>query len=128
MAANSSDPESQRRISSDEQTPLLGDRRASASASETEEHHDNDHEQQQQQHEQTRLLENGDGRGSPSLLPRDEHEQAALLEPPPEKRQRTRSWWAWRVFWAILAAAVLAVFIKGWIDADNTQVSDCLSD
>lgn len=121
MAANSSDPESQREGISDEQTPLLGDNRQ-ASASETD--LEQQQQQQQQQSEQTPLLENGDGRGSPSPLPRDEHEQAALLEPPPEKQQRTRSWWAWRIFWAILAAAVLAVFIKGWIDADNTQVSE----
>ncbi|KAH7333820.1 mitochondrial carrier domain-containing protein [Rhizoctonia solani] len=49
----------------------------------------------------------------------NEHEQAALLEPQPEPR--TKSWYAWRVFWAVLAALVLGVFIKGWIDADDVE-------
>ncbi|KAG8733069.1 hypothetical protein FRC11_008904 [Ceratobasidium sp. 423] len=49
----------------------------------------------------------------------NEHEQAALLEPPPEPR--TKSWYAWRIFWAVFAAVVLGVFIKGWIDADDLE-------
>ncbi|CAE6440909.1 hypothetical protein RSOLAG1IB_09836 [Rhizoctonia solani AG-1 IB] len=49
----------------------------------------------------------------------DEHEQAALLEPEPEPR--TKSWYAWRIFWAILVVVVLGVFIKGWIDADDVD-------
>ncbi|CAE6419006.1 unnamed protein product [Rhizoctonia solani] len=49
----------------------------------------------------------------------NEHEQAALLEPQTEPR--TKSWYAWRVFWAVLAALVLGVFIKGWIDADDVE-------
>ncbi|CAE6436261.1 unnamed protein product [Rhizoctonia solani] len=49
----------------------------------------------------------------------NEHEQAALLEPQPEPR--TKSWYAWRVFWGILAAVILGVFIKGWIDADDVD-------
>ncbi|ELU39083.1 metalloendopeptidase [Rhizoctonia solani AG-1 IA] len=49
----------------------------------------------------------------------DEHEQAALLEPQPEPK--TKSWYAWRLFWALLAAAVLGIFIKGWIDADDVD-------
>ncbi|EMR62517.1 putative mitochondrial carrier protein [Eutypa lata UCREL1] len=102
MAVNS-DPESQR--GSDEQTPLLGDRRTS----ETEEQ-----QQHEQQHEQTPLLEEQEP------PPRDEHEEAALLEPPAPGK-RTWGWWAWRAFWTILVAVILAVFIKGWIDADNTN-------
>lgn len=54
---------------------------------------------------------------------RDEHEQAALLEPPQNEARRTRSWWFWRVLWAVLAALLLAVFIKGWIDAEDVDVS-----
>ena len=27
------------------------------------------------------------------------------------------SWYVWRVFWAIVAILVLALFIKGWVDA-----------
>jgi uncharacterized membrane protein YraQ (UPF0718 family) len=33
----------------------------------------------------------------------------------PEKKRA--SWYIWRIFWAIVAALILAVFIKGWIDA-----------
>ena len=54
---------------------------------------------------------------------RDEHEQAALLEPPQSEAKRTKSWWFWRILWAVLAALVLAVFIKGWVDADDVDVS-----
>jgi len=54
---------------------------------------------------------------------RDEHEQAALLEPPQSESKRTRSWWFWRILWTVLAALVLAVFIKGWIDAKDVDVS-----
>lgn len=34
-----------------------------------------------------------------------------------EKRSRLTSWWLWRGFWVIIASLVLAVFVKGWIDA-----------
>lgn len=55
---------------------------------------------------------------------RDEHEQDALLEPEPQSEsKRTRSWWFWRILWAVLGALVLAVFIKGWIDAKDVDVS-----
>jgi hypothetical protein len=45
---------------------------------------------------------------------------APEIEPTPEKRPK--SWYAWRIFWAILAIVVLSVFIKGWIDSDETEV------
>ncbi|RGP80311.1 hypothetical protein FLONG3_1612 [Fusarium longipes] len=51
-----------------------------------------------------------------------ETEQGAAepeIEPTPEKRPK--SWYAWRIFWAVLAIIVLAVFIKGWIDSDETE-------
>lgn len=35
---------------------------------------------------------------------------------------RSRSWYAWRIFWAVLAIVVIAVFVKGWIDSDETEV------
>lgn len=54
---------------------------------------------------------------------RDEHEEAALLEPPQNEAKRTRGWWFWRILWAVLAALVLAVFIKGWVDAEDVDVS-----
>ncbi|RYP47952.1 hypothetical protein DL768_006107 [Monosporascus sp. mg162] len=92
MAANN---DSDSRLGSNEQTPLLSERRPS-----------------REEHEQTPLLEGQE-------MPRDEREQAALLEPPPEKR--TRSWWFRRIFWAVIAAVIMAVFIKGWIDADDTH-------
>ena len=98
MATTQDDPENQ--AGSDEQTPLLFERRASGAGHE---------------HEQTPLL---DGQNPPG----DEHDQAALLEPPAWKR--TKGWWFWRIFWTIVAALILAVFIKGWIDADDTHVSE----
>ncbi|KAH8652056.1 mitochondrial carrier domain-containing protein [Xylariales sp. PMI_506] len=54
-------------------------------------------------------------------IPEDEHEAAALLEPPAESPVRTKSWYIWRAFWLILAALLLALFIKGWVDADDVQ-------
>lgn len=54
---------------------------------------------------------------------RNEHEEAALLEPPQNEARRTKSWWFWRVLWAVLASLVLAVFIKGWVDAKDVDVS-----
>lgn len=54
---------------------------------------------------------------------RDEHEQAELLEPQQSESKRTRSWWFWRILWTILGALVLAIFIKGWIDAKDVDVS-----
>ncbi|CAN8099766.1 unnamed protein product [Discula destructiva] len=52
---------------------------------------------------------------------RDEHEEAALLEPPQSETRRTKSWWFWRALWTLLAALLLAVFIKGWIDAEDVE-------
>lgn len=54
---------------------------------------------------------------------RDEHEEAALLEPPQSEARRTKSWWFWRILWAVLAALLLALFIKGWVDAKDVDVS-----
>ncbi|KAK8010165.1 hypothetical protein PG990_009130 [Apiospora arundinis] len=67
-----------------------------------------------------------DASNGPSRAPNEgdeQHEAAALLEPQPHEspRQRTRSWWFWRILWAVLAALVLAVFIKGWIDAKDVE-------
>lgn len=36
-----------------------------------------------------------------------------------ENKKRSARWYLWRAFWLIAAALVLAVFIKGWIDADG---------
>jgi hypothetical protein len=35
------------------------------------------------------------------------------------KSELQASWYIWRVLWALLAALILAVFIKGWIDAGS---------
>jgi hypothetical protein len=34
-----------------------------------------------------------------------------------EQKQSTWRWYAWRIFWIIIAALILTLFIKGWIDA-----------
>ncbi|KAF3762695.1 mitochondrial carrier [Cryphonectria parasitica EP155] len=52
---------------------------------------------------------------------RDEHQEAALLEPPQNETRRTKSWWFWRILWAVVAALILAVFIKGWVDAKDVD-------
>ena len=41
-------------------------------------------------------------------------------EPDPKKPEPTpASWYLWRIFWVIVGALILAVFIKGWIDAGS---------
>lgn len=55
-----------------------------------------------------------------SHRPVDEDERP--LSPKPQHEKATRSGYVWRVVWAILAIFVLAVFIKGWIDAEETDV------
>ncbi|PSR77522.1 mitochondrial carrier domain-containing protein [Coniella lustricola] len=50
-----------------------------------------------------------------------QHDEAALLEPPQSEARRTNSWWFWRILWAVAAALVLAVFIKGWVDAKDVD-------
>ena len=39
--------------------------------------------------------------------------------------KKKTSWYVWRVMWAILVALVLAVFIKGWIDAGADVDVNC---
>jgi hypothetical protein len=34
-----------------------------------------------------------------------------------KERGKTVGWYLWRGFWVIVAALVLAFFIKGWVDA-----------
>lgn len=105
--ASQTDLESQRKAT-DERTPLLG-----ASAEDEEATRpppayqdrstgDNEHDENQ------------------------DPEQVYLIAPSPdeeEKPKRTTGWWLWRGFWAVLAIFVLAVFIKGWVDAKDTNVS-----
>jgi hypothetical protein len=98
----SSSTEVERSPKSDERTPLLEGSGGGVEAA-----------QNDQASERTLL----NGRESPD----DEHEEAALLEPPPQPR--TKWWYIWRAFWFVLAALVLAFFIKGWIEADDVEVS-----
>lgn len=77
-----------------------------------------DPESLQRSTEQTPLLAE-----QPSDSARDEADNEAEPEPTPERRPK--SWYAWRIFWALLAIAILAVFIKGWVDSDSKEVSNC---
>ncbi|KAI6758742.1 hypothetical protein HG530_010982 [Fusarium avenaceum] len=73
-----------------------------------------DPESLQRSTEQTPLLAE-----QPSDSARDEADNEAEPEPTPERRPK--SWYAWRIFWALLAIAILAVFIKGWVDSDSKE-------
>lgn len=49
------------------------------------------------------------------------------ISPKPQHEEATtgRSAWKtspWKIVWAVLAIFVLAIFIKGWIDAKDTDV------
>ncbi|KAL2881075.1 hypothetical protein SGCOL_003734 [Colletotrichum sp. CLE4] len=87
---------------SDERTPLLGTPAEAGSSQQAAEHqsHDNEANGGIQDPEQVPLITGQDGE---------------------EKKERTTSWWLWRAFWAVLAIFVIAVFIKGWIDAEDTN-------
>ncbi|KAK3389731.1 mitochondrial carrier domain-containing protein [Podospora didyma] len=63
--------------------------------------------------EQTPLLSDGQSDDQSTQVENDTDTQ----KPGTEKKQL--SWYLWRFFWAILAALVLGVFIKGWIDAGS---------
>lgn len=52
----------------------------------------------------------------------DQHPGTGHPEAEPTPETRPKSWYAWRIFWAVLAIVVLTVFIKGWIDSDETEV------
>ena len=54
--------------------------------------------------EQTPLLDNHQSDQQPD---QNDHER------------KQASWYVWRILWAIVAAIVLVVFIKGWIDAGS---------
>ena len=44
---------------------------------------------------------------------------------PEERQTRSEKWqYAWKGFWIVFAILVIAVFVKGWIDADDVNVSD----
>ncbi|KAF6811932.1 mitochondrial carrier protein [Colletotrichum musicola] len=98
------DVENQRQ-STDEQTPLLGRSAGDEEAANRQASPDR---------------RDGDDERRESVDP----EQVYLIAPNPEeeeKPKRTTGWWLWRAFWAVLAILVLAVFIKGWVDAKDTN-------
>jgi hypothetical protein len=64
--------------------------------------------------------QNGGASSEDSTLLSDDRQDEP--EEQPTRPPRTTSWYVWRAFWTILAALVLAVFIKGWIEADDVNV------
>ena len=48
-------------------------------------------------------------------------ESGPEAEPTPEEKTPKRRY-AWRIFWILLLLIVIGVFVKGWIDADETEV------
>lgn len=52
-----------------------------------------------------------------SLLAGEHPEQSPQEERVNEKN--LAHWVLWRIVWALVAALILVVFIKGWIDADG---------
>ncbi|PTD09470.1 hypothetical protein FCULG_00007652 [Fusarium culmorum] len=49
----------------------------------------------------------------------DNTESEIVPAPTPEKRPK--SWYTWRILWVILVIVILSVFIKGWVDSDETE-------
>lgn len=83
----------------------------------------NDSESLHEPTEQTALL--GDDR---SHVEDDRSVRSDAESTPQEPEARPRSWYAWRIFWAVIAIVVIGVFVKGWIDADETEVMASDSD
>ncbi|KAL0943480.1 mitochondrial carrier protein [Colletotrichum truncatum] len=103
MAAQA-DLENQRQ-QTDERTPLLG---SSAENEEANQEPSRNRSERDDEHDV-----NEDSEQGYLIPPEDDNEE--------EKPQRTTGWWLWRAFWAVLAIVVLAVFIKGWVDAKDTN-------
>ncbi|GJC93241.1 hypothetical protein ColKHC_02067 [Colletotrichum higginsianum] len=101
MAEAQKDLESQRKPS-DERTPLLGTP-AEYEANQQEARDRSGHANDDQDRE--------DAEQVPLIAPQDGE----------ETKKRTTGWWLWRAFWAVLAIFFLAIFIKGWVDAKDTN-------
>lgn len=69
-----------------------------------------DVENQSTVNEQTPLIENHE----PG---HDEDQNDDVREE--EQKPRLATWYIWRTFWFLIAALILALFIKGWIDAGS---------
>jgi hypothetical protein len=107
------DPEDRKKVddSATEQTPLLAEREPQP---ESERDRDRDVEAGVGACEHDALV----GRQSADDV--GDGETEAL--PEPEKRALTAWDWAWRGLWTVVAAVVLGIFIKGWVDAGDTHV------
>jgi uncharacterized membrane protein YraQ (UPF0718 family) len=67
-------------------------------------------------HEETPLLVDQDRDGSQDVDKKEDGEKKNV------------GWYIWRLFWVLIAAFVLGVFIKGWIDAgSDVNVSIAMS-
>lgn len=67
--------------------------------------------------EQTPLL----GDHQPAQRPEEQPEEPEQSEEEP--KPKPTSWYLWRGFWFVLGALVLALFIKGWVDSGDVDVS-----
>lgn len=75
-------------------------------------------EPHEQAHERAPLLANDNVRYD-TTTPQEEDE--ATSEP---EKTSSKTWnYVWRSFWCLFALLVIAVFVKGWIDADDVNVS-----
>lgn len=64
----------------------------------------------------------------PNESSRRHHAEAQSIDNEAEPDQpaavaRSWQWYAWRTFWTVFAILVLAVFIKGWVDSEDVDVS-----
>ncbi|KAJ0161496.1 hypothetical protein CTA2_6124 [Colletotrichum tanaceti] len=113
MADTRNDLESQRKPS-DERTPLLGTTTPAGN------------EANQQEARNRSGHAGGGGGGDDDDRDREDAEQVPLIAPQDgeeetTRKKRTTGWWLWRAFWAVLVIFFLAVFIKGWVDAKDTN-------
>ncbi|RFU28162.1 hypothetical protein B7463_g8171, partial [Scytalidium lignicola] len=72
------------------------------------------------------MAQDGDVENQPSIdeetpLLVDQQESDQSSEQIESKQPSQLSWYAWRMFWGIIATVGLALFIKGWIDAGDVD-------
>jgi hypothetical protein len=77
-----------------------------------------------------RDIEHGSAPGErePLLAPQQsERDATASLEddlaPEPQSEASKRREYGWRGFWIVVAILIVAVFVKGWIESDDVDVS-----
>ncbi|KAE9976804.1 hypothetical protein EG328_002394 [Venturia inaequalis] len=51
------------------------------------------------------------------LLANQRADSTEQSEHDPASEPKTRSWYLWRLFWLLIAALIIGVFIQGWINA-----------